>query len=158
LGIIGFFIKKTNNSQTNKPKTINIILKGRITFQANIIRLSYRNRTKVPRIHKINTKIKTIISFIIPEPPKNKIEVKYLIKIIFPYSAINNKANPPAPYSTLNPDTNSDSPSAKSKGVRLVSAKIVTNQTINMFHKKKIKKKMLLKINNLSKRVRPNKN
>ena len=32
-------------------------------------------------------------------------------------------ANLTLPYSTLNPDTSSDSPSAKSKGVRLVSAK-----------------------------------
>lgn len=32
-------------------------------------------------------------------------------------------AKPTAPYSMLNPDTNSDSPSAKSKGVRLVSAR-----------------------------------
>jgi hypothetical protein len=31
-------------------------------------------------------------------------------------------ANPTAPYSILKPDTSSDSPSAKSKGVRLVSA------------------------------------
>ncbi|CAH1986321.1 unnamed protein product, partial [Acanthoscelides obtectus] len=36
-------------------------------------------------------------------------------------------AKPPLLYSTLNPDTNSDSPSAKSKGVRLVSAKLETN-------------------------------
>jgi len=38
-------------------------------------------------------------------------------------------ANPPLLYSVLNPDTNSDSPSAKSKGVRLVSAKQEANQT-----------------------------
>lgn len=42
---------------------------------------------------------------------------------ILAYSAIKMKANPTPPYSTLNPDTSSDSPSAKSKGVRLVSAK-----------------------------------
>jgi hypothetical protein len=30
------------------------------------------------------------------------------------------KAKPPAPFSTLKPETNSDSHSAKSKGVRLV--------------------------------------
>jgi len=34
-------------------------------------------------------------------------------------------------YSVLNPETNSDSPSAKSKGVRLVSAKVVVNQIRN---------------------------
>jgi len=39
------------------------------------------------------------------------------------YSAIKIKANPTLPYSMLNPETSSDSPSAKSKGVRLVSAK-----------------------------------
>jgi hypothetical protein len=45
------------------------------------------------------------------------------IKKILAYSAIKIKANPADPYSILNPDTSSDSPSAKSKGVRLVSAK-----------------------------------
>ena len=45
-----------------------------------------------------------------------------LIKIILAYSAIKINANPTLPYSKLNPETSSDSPSAKSKGVRLVSA------------------------------------
>jgi len=50
-------------------------------------------------------------------------------------------ANPPLLYSTLNPETNSDSPSAKSKGVRLVSAKeeenqqIIKGKQININHK-----------------------
>ena len=44
------------------------------------------------------------------------------------YSAIKIKANPTLPYSTLKPETSSDSPSAKSKGVRLVSAKQAINQ------------------------------
>ena len=39
------------------------------------------------------------------------------------YSEINKKANNDPPYSTLNPDTNSLSPSEKSKGERFVSAK-----------------------------------
>ena len=43
------------------------------------------------------------------------------IKII-PYSAIKIIANFTDPYSMLNPDTSSDSPSAKSKGVRFNSA------------------------------------
>ena len=34
----------------------------------------------------------------------------------------------PLEYSVLKPETNSDSPSAKSKGVRLVSARVVINQ------------------------------
>ena len=42
---------------------------------------------------------------------------------ILEYSAIKIRANPPALYSVLNPDTSSDSPSAKSKGVRFLSAR-----------------------------------
>lgn len=37
------------------------------------------------------------------------------------------KANPTLPYSILKPETSSDSPSAKSKGVRLVSARLIIN-------------------------------
>lgn len=59
--------------------------------------------------------------------------------IILIYSAKKIKANHPPMYSTLNPDTNSDSPSAKSNGLRLVSAKHVINHIINnnMFPQKK---------------------
>jgi len=53
-----------------------------------------------------------------------------LINKILVYSAKKIKANPPLLYSTLNPDTNSDSPSAKSKGVRFVSANLDTIQII----------------------------
>ena len=59
---------------------------------------------------------------------KNK-NLKIILKnIILPYSAIKINANPIPPYSTLNPETSSDSPSEKSKGVRLVSAKHEINQ------------------------------
>lgn len=50
------------------------------------------------------------------------------IKMMFIYSAIKMKANVIDEYSVLNPDTNSLSPSAKSKGERLVSARSVVNQ------------------------------
>jgi len=53
------------------------------------------------------------------------------------YSAKKIKTNPLPPYSTLNPETSSDSPSAKSKGVRLVSAK----QEINQINGKRREKK-----------------
>lgn len=59
---------------------------------------------------------------------KKKIEKIILIKIILAYSAIKIKANITLPYSILKPETNSDSPSAKSKGVRLVSAIHEINQ------------------------------
>jgi hypothetical protein len=47
---------------------------------------------------------------------------------MFVYSAIKIRANILALYSVLNPETNSDSPSARSNGVRFVSAKLVINQ------------------------------
>lgn len=40
------------------------------------------------------------------------------------YSARKNKANGPPAYSTLKPETSSDSPSVRSKGARFVSAKV----------------------------------
>jgi len=55
--------------------------------------------------------------------PKRKKPITSLSRRILAYSAIKIKANPTLPYSILNPETSSDSPSAKSKGVRLVSAK-----------------------------------
>lgn len=52
---------------------------------------------------------------------------KAFIIIILVYSAIKNSANGPTVYSTLNPETNSDSPSVKSNWARLVSASVETN-------------------------------
>lgn len=40
------------------------------------------------------------------------------------YSARKKKAKGPPAYSTLKPETNSDSPSVRSKGARLVSARV----------------------------------
>lgn len=60
--------------------------------------------------------------------PENKITVNNLISKMFIYSAMKINANILALYSVLNPDTSSDSPSAKSNGVRFVSAKLVINQ------------------------------
>jgi len=54
-------------------------------------------------------------------------DINRLIAKILVYSAMKINANEPLLYSTLKPDTSSDSPSAKSKGVRLVSAKLVMN-------------------------------
>jgi len=51
-------------------------------------------------------------------------------RIMLAYSLKKINTNPIDAYSTLNPDTSSDSPSAKSKGVRLVSANKRTIQII----------------------------
>lgn len=40
------------------------------------------------------------------------------------YSAMKNKAKGPAAYSTLKPETSSDSPSVRSNGARFVSARV----------------------------------
>ncbi len=65
--------------------------------------------------------------------------IKENIKII-PYSPKNNKTNPILLISILNPLISSLSPSAKSKGARLVSDKINKNQI------KKLKKQKNLKV------------
>ena len=63
--------------------------------------------------------------------PENNKAVIRLIKIMFVYSAIKIKVKVPPLYSVLNPETSSDSPSAKSNGDRLVSAKVVANHVKN---------------------------
>ena len=59
--------------------------------------------------------------------PEKITEVNSLMTRILVYSAIKINANRPLLYSILNPDTSSDSPSAKSNGVRFVSARLVIN-------------------------------
>jgi hypothetical protein len=86
-------------------------------------------RTHTNNIAKIIVLVINIVVLIIAGPiaPKNKIADVILINRIFVYSAIKIRANNPLLYSVLNPDTSSDSPSAKSNGVRLVSARVVVN-------------------------------
>lgn len=55
---------------------------------------------------------------------KNSRQDRVFIRIICVYSARKNMANGPAAYSTLNPDTSSDSPSVRSNGARFVSARV----------------------------------
>ncbi len=59
-------------------------------------------------------------------PPKNITAVINDINIMCAYSAKKNKAKAIAEYSTLYPETNSDSPSVKSNGVLFVSANAET--------------------------------
>lgn len=62
------------------------------------------------------------------------VEVRAFIMIIFMYSAMKNRANEPAAYSMLNPETSSDSPSVRSKGARLVSASVEMNHIMARGH------------------------
>lgn len=52
---------------------------------------------------------------------------RVFIRRMLAYSARKNKAKGPPAYSTLKPETSSDSPSVKSNGARLVSASVETN-------------------------------
>jgi len=67
------------------------------------------------------------IAFTGEGPPKNRVTENRFIIIILAYSAIKNRANGPPAYSTLYPETSSDSPSVKSNGARFVSARVETN-------------------------------
>jgi hypothetical protein len=119
--------------------TIAARLKGRKLFHVRYIRWSYRIRGSAARIHtkivarimvlEINIKLRVRVSGMII-PVKNTTEISLIIRI-FAYSAIKIMANRALLYSILNPDTSSDSPSAKSNGVRFVSARFVMNQVIN---------------------------
>lgn len=64
--------------------------------------------------------------------------MKMFIMMMFAYSARKNRANGPAAYSTLNPETSSDSPSARSNGARLVSANVEMNHIMAKGHDGKI--------------------
>lgn len=62
---------------------------------------------------------------------RNREDDRRLTTRMLQYSAMKIRANFPPPYSILNPETNSDSPSAKSKGARFVSASSVTNHAMD---------------------------
>lgn len=108
---------------------------GKKLFHVKYIRRSYRIRGNLPRI-QINTNAYRVLfrdrliwpHILANSNVKKSVTVMILITSIIMYSAINRSANPLLLYSILNPDTISDSPSAKSKGARLVSAKIEINQ------------------------------
>lgn len=107
---------------------------GKKDFQVKAMSRSYRIRGKLARIHKKVNARAIVLTPKIPAPikgidivPVKKTDVSSLIIKIFMYSDIKINAKGPPPYSILKPDTNSDSPSLKSKGVRFVSANAVIN-------------------------------
>lgn len=58
------------------------------------------------------------------EAPRKRAAESVFMSRIFAYSARKNSAKGPPAYSTLKPETSSDSPSVRSKGARLVSARV----------------------------------
>src|SRR5262244_224031 len=57
------------------------------------------------------------------QPPRKKIVVVVLIRMMFAYSPRKKRPKDIDEYSEKNPATNSDSPSGRSKGTRFVSAR-----------------------------------
>lgn len=70
---------------------------------------------------------------------RNRTVVSVFISMMFAYSARKNRAKGPAAYSTLNPETSSDSPSVRSNGARFVSASVEIYHIIARGHAEKIR-------------------
>lgn len=58
------------------------------------------------------------------EAPRNRVAERVFMRRMLAYSARKKRAKGPPAYSTLKPETSSDSPSVRSKGARLVSARV----------------------------------
>lgn len=104
---------------------------ARNVFHVRPINVSYRIRGYAPRTHKKKAAIKVVFVVVIPPvviyAPKKRVTVTIERRRILPYSAMKRSANSPPPYSMLNPETNSLSPSARSNGARFVSANLLVN-------------------------------
>src|SRR5687767_15970455 len=83
--------------------------------------------TEIPRTVSGSTNPSNGLS----QPPKKKTAVSTEIRSMFAYSARKNSAKAMPEYSTWKPATISDSPSATSKGARLVSATPEMKYTTN---------------------------
>lgn len=109
---------------------------GRKFFHNRCISWSYRNRGYEARIHRNPAdRSSTFVASTTGNSScwglrklglKNRMVVSAFISMMLAYSARKNRANGPAAYSTLKPDTSSDSPSVRSKGARFVSASVDT--------------------------------
>jgi hypothetical protein len=98
------------------------------------------NKLLIIILEFISTFIKVLYKYIkgvksIKYPPKNNILVKVHITTILVYSAKKKNTNITAACSVINPLTNSDSASAKSKGALLVSAIQAIKNTIKIGNK-----------------------
>ena len=109
-------------------------VRGRKFFQVRCISWSYRNRGYEARTHRntMDSRAALVIRLIAVssgivgmwEAPRNRVAESVFMSRMLAYSAKKNRAKGPPAYSTLNPETSSDSPSVRSKGARLVSARV----------------------------------
>lgn len=102
-----------------KLQSIQATIRGRRQVQQNERSLSYRNRGKTLRKKRLNKRNLMIPALV---PPKKSSPVNQAKQTTIPYSPTKTKAKSTLPSSRLNPLISSLSPSAKSKGARLVSA------------------------------------
>ncbi|KRZ65046.1 hypothetical protein T10_10631 [Trichinella papuae] len=100
-----------------------LIPTGNSLFHISLINVSYRIRGKVDR--DMITLLMNISVSIDGYSGNNMVLNKTLSRMIIPYSAMNRRANSTLENSMLKPLTSSLSASAKSKGLRLVSARII---------------------------------
>ena len=94
-------------------------VRGRKLFHSKCISWSYRNRGYDARIHRkvivnasvFSTKLIVYSSDVCGSwnAPRKRIAVNAFIMMMLAYSAMKNMAKGPAAYSTLKPDTSSDS-------------------------------------------------
>lgn len=113
-------------------------MRGRKFFHTRCISWSYRNRGYEARTHrnKIDRSAALVIRLIVVssgmlgmcEAPRNSTAERVFIRRMLAYSARKKSAKGPPAYSTLKPDTSSDSPSVRSNGARFVSA------SVEMYH------------------------
>lgn len=109
-------------------------VRGRKFFQIRCISWSYRNRgyeartqrNTIERRAALVIRLTAVSSGIVGmcAAPKKRVAESVFISKMLAYSARKNRAKGPPAYSTLKPDTSSDSPSVRSNGARLVSARV----------------------------------
>lgn len=94
------------------------------------------HRKEIVRSRDLSTKLVVYSSGMsgLWNAPRNRVAVKMFIMIMLAYSARKKRANGPPAYSTLNPETSSDSPSVRSNGARLVSARVEINHIMASGH------------------------
>lgn len=121
---------------------------GKKFFHSRCMSWSYRNRGYDARTHRnraVSRRV-LIVKLVVYSSgnngllyaPRNIITVRAFIMMMLAYSARKKRAKGPPAYSTLNPDTSSDSPSVRSKGARLVSAKVEINHIMVRGHAGKV--------------------
>jgi hypothetical protein len=125
--------EQTSGNKTFQPNDINWSYRkrgnvARTQINVNITNHNFRQYQTNPGIQLTNNGNKLEIKGKGNHPPKKIITNRFDITITCKYSPKNRNAKVIDEYSTLKPETSSDSASAKSNGALYVSAKVQINQ------------------------------